>query len=67
MSNHWDCDWDCGGTGCDAPQYASTAEVLPKCKHSNGWHDEMRVILGFKIKVFICTDCMEIINKKDLK
>ena len=41
-----------------------TENVFAKCKHSNGWFDEVKFGI-FSKRIFICTDCMEIIDSKD--
>lgn len=40
--------------------------LLHRCKHKKGWHDSIQ-FLFWRIPVYICEDCMEIIQGKELE
>ena len=54
------CEWNCGGTACDAPiKYVTfSGPELDICEHKNGWYITVKFWI-FKKRMFVCSDCGE--------
>lgn len=62
MSIHHYCEYNCGGTGCDAPvRYVTFTSSEKECNHEFSFRVRVKFWIFNKI-VEVCPDCEKVIN-----
>jgi hypothetical protein len=56
MSLHHHCEYNCGGTGCNAPLRYVTYTATEGCQHDDYWVVSVQFWI-FTKRVKVCVDC----------